>query len=115
MSTNWKRLYGPTTATGTGAVAVLTSPANTAYVLTKLTVSNVTATAALATLSITPSGGAGLVQVWQKTIPGYPTTGSTMEVAELEGQILGAGDILTFTSGTANALSLMVSGVAYTP
>lgn len=112
-STNWKNLYPLTLATTTGAVAILTVPANQSNVITKFTVSNITATAALGTLEITPSGGTKR-QVWQKVIPGYPTMGGLIEVVELEGQILGPGDVVTFTAGTANALCPMISGVAYT-
>lgn len=113
-STLWKRLYGPLVAAGTGAVDILTAPANSAYVMTKFIVSNVTGTAALATISITPAGGAA-AQIIQKVIPGYPTMGGVIEIVELEGQILNAGDKVTFTAGTANALSTMISGVQYNP
>lgn len=112
-STNWKNLYGPILAAVNTAVDILTVPANQSNVITKFTVSNITTTAALGTLAITPAGGT-LRQVWQKVIPGYPTMGGVIEVVELEGQILGPGDKVTFTAGTANALCPMISGVAYT-
>lgn len=112
-STLWKRLYGPVVAIDTSSHVLLTAAANTADVITKFTVSNVTGTAALATITITPSGGAGF-QVIQKVIPGFPTMGGVVEIVELEGHILNAGDALTFTAGTANALAPMISGVAYT-
>ncbi len=112
-STLWKRLYGPIVAVTTGAVDILTAPANVSLVMTKFIVSNVTGTAALATIQITPSGGAA-AQILQKVIPGYPTMGGVVEMVELEGQILAPGDKVTFTAGTGNALSPMISGVAYT-
>lgn len=112
-STNWKKLYGPIVAAGTGAVDLYTSPANVSTVITKFSISNVTGTAATGTITITPSGGAA-AQVWNKVVPGYPTLGGVIEVAELEGQILAAGDKITFTAGTGNALAPMISGVQYT-
>lgn len=112
-STLWKRLYGPLVAVVNTAVDLFTVPVNTAYVMTKFIVSNVTGTAALATITITPAAGAA-AQVVEKVIPGFPTMGGVIEIVELEGQILNAGDKLTFTAGTANALSPMISGVVYT-
>ena len=112
-STNWKNLYPLTLATTTGAVAILTVPANQSNVITKFTISNITGTAALGTIAITPSGGT-LRQVWSGNVPAAPTMGGVVEVVELEGQILSPGDVVTFTAGTANALCPMISGVAYT-
>lgn len=112
-STNWKNLYPLTLATTTGAAAILTVPVNQSNVITKFTVSNITGTAALGIIEITPAGGT-IRQVWSKIVPGSPTMGGVIEVVELEGQILGPGDVVTFTAGTANALCPMISGVAYT-
>ena len=113
MSTNWKRLYGPLAATDTSDHAIVTAATQTAIVLTKVTVSNITSTAALGTLSL--NIGAGAVIVWQRVVPGQNVQGGVLEVAELEGHTLNPGDILSFKAGTANALAPTASGVEYTP
>lgn len=109
MATNWKKLYGPTLAVPTSAVVIYTAATQTAVIITKFTISNVTGTAALATISI------GGVQVYQRSIPGYPVNGGITEVVELEGHELSAGDAITFTAGTASALAPYLSGVEYQP
>lgn len=113
-TTNWKRLYGPTVTPDSSAHVILTAPANVNYVITKFIVSNVSGAAALMTIGITASGGA-LTQMVKKIIPCQPTAGGVIEIVELEGQILAAGDTLTFTDATGAALAPMISGVAYTP
>lgn len=114
MSTNWTRLYGPIVAPDNAAHDILTAPVNVAYVLTKFTVSNVTASAATATITFTPFGGVA-AQVVEKVIPGFPTVGGIVEIVELEGQIMNPGDKITFTDGTGASLAPMISGTAYTP
>lgn len=113
MSTNWKRQYGPTVAAGTGKTVIIAAQ-TFALILSKVIVSNVGAGAALGTFFINPAG-AGDVQVWQRQIPIAPVTGNPMEAVELEGQILNAGDTLSFQSDTAAYLAPMVSVVQYTP
>jgi len=109
MATNWKKLYGPTTAANTSANVIYTTPVQTSVVLTKVTISNISGTAALATLAINS------IQLFQRSVPGYPTQGGVLEVTELEGHTLSATDTITFTAGTANVLALMISGVEYQP
>jgi len=114
MSTNWKRLYGPIVTPDNAAHVILTVPAQLAYVIGKFTISNNNAAAATATIGITPNGGA-LAQVYEKVIPGFPVQGGIMEVVELEGAILNAGDTITFTDSAGGQLIPFISGVAYTP
>ncbi len=113
MSTNWKRLYGPTITPDSSAHVIL-SAGTIGLVLTKFTVSNSTATAATCIIAITPSGGA-LAQVYERAVPGFPVQGGIMEVVELEGHILNPGDTVTFTDATGTVLTPMISGVQYTP
>jgi len=47
-------------------------------------------------------------------VPGYPTLGGCVEVTQLEGQILDAGDTITFTDVTGSVLVPFISGTAYT-
>ena len=114
MSTNWKRFYGPTVTPDSSAHVLLAAQTLLVGVITKFTISNITATAAAATIAITPSGGA-LAQVYEKVIPGQPVQGGIMEVVELEGHELNPGDTLTFTDAAGGALVVWISGVYYTP
>lgn len=114
MSTNWKRIYGPIVAPDSSAHVIVTVNTGLVLVITKFSISNITTSAATATIAVTPSGGS-LVQVYQKVIPQYPVQGGIMEVAELEGAELNAGDTITFTDATGSALAPWISGVYYTP
>lgn len=114
MSTNWKRIYGPIVTPDSAAHVIVTVDPKLVLVITKFSISNVTTTAATATISITPAGGT-LVQVYEKVIPGYPVQGGIMEVVELEGAELNAGDTITFTDSAGAVLVPWISGVYYTP
>ncbi len=114
MSTQWKKLYGPIVTPDSSAHIIYPVPANVSAVITKFSISNVTATAAVATIQITPAAGT-IVLVFERSVPGKPVNGGIMEVAELEGQILNAGDTITFTDATGAALAPWISGVLYTP
>ena len=113
MATQWKRQYGPIVTPDAAAHTLITVPANQSFVITKFTISNNSGSAAQATITVTPSGGA-LAQVYKKIIPAAPVQGGVIEVVELEGQILGAADTLAFTDATGTVLIPYISGVAYT-
>jgi hypothetical protein len=94
---------------GVTATSYYTAPVNTSVVIKKATVSNVGSAAAKVTLYLIPSGG---------TAPSGETTpavavavGRSLELFEIEGHVLNAGDSISALSDTASTLSLRISGV----
>ncbi len=112
-ATNWNRQYGPT-VTPDSAIHVILPAVTYKQILTKFTVSNVSGAVSTATVTITPSGGAP-VAVLVRQVPAQPTQGGIAELVELEGQILNAGDTLSFTDSAGAALAPMISIVQYVP
>jgi hypothetical protein len=113
MSTQWKRQYGPIVTPDANPHVII--PASTSgFVIGKFAISNNSVSAATAVISVTPVGGA-LAQVYRRDVPGYPIQGGCLEVVEIEGQTLNAGDTLTFQDLTGGVLIPFISGVAYTP
>lgn len=98
-----KRLAGPSLLTGTAAT-VYTVPGATATILRSIHVSNETGSTATFTLSIgTDAAGKRLF-----TAVDIPTKGSLDWSGFI---VLNAAEVLQAFSGTASALTLVVSGV----
>lgn len=90
------------------AAAFLTVPASTTFAINSILVGNYlgTATANL-TITITKSGGSAVVLVSDNPV----VAKSCMEFVLGKGIFLEAGDVLSLHSGTASALSAIVSYV----
>ena len=106
MPTTYKVL-GQSAPTTTSEATLYTVPASTQTVVSSITISNLTTTAATATVNICVNGAASSnANTIIKTIavPGTSTAGFTLGIT------LGAADVIRVTSGTADALSFQAFG-----
>lgn len=104
MADTLKRLAGPTLLTAT-AVTVYTVPAATTGVVRAIHVTNETGAPATFTLSVGVDG-AGKRMFYQ-----VPVANADMGLDWTGNLVLAAGEVLQAYSGTASALTLIVSGV----
>lgn len=103
MADALKRLAGPSLLTGS-AVTVYTVPASTTTTLRNIHACNETGAAATLTMSI-GTDGAG-----KRLFMGFPVAAN--DVLDWSGVIvLAAAEVIQAFSGTASALTLVVSGV----
>jgi hypothetical protein len=103
MADTLKRLAGPTLLTGSAAT-VYTVPASTTATLRNIHVCNETGTAATLTMSI-GTDGAG-----KRLFTGFSVAAN--DVLDWSGAIvLAAAEVLQAFSGTASALTVVISGV----
>lgn len=82
---------------------------NVRTIIDKFTATNVTASAAVLTIRIVPSGGsagASNAITYQKSI----AAGTTEIFPEVVGQYMAAGDFVSTLAGTASALVIRMSG-----
>lgn len=98
MADTLKNLYGGTL--GTASTTLYTVPASTKTILKEITLCNKTATDATATMTIN-----GITIIGGKIVPKNETY-----VIELH-SIIEAGVIIAGLSGTANAISVYISGI----
>lgn len=92
--------------TVTASDSAYTSPANTRTQVVAATITNKTATARHATVTITPSGGSARNVCYQRVIAPH----ESFVVYGLIGQILGPGDKFEAAGEAASALDMVVSG-----
>lgn len=86
------------------------APAQKRVIISKMTLSNVSASADVVDIHIVPAGGTAdetNLLLKQKALD----SNQSFPVYQLEGQILAAGDTVWAKSGSANAVLLMASGV----
>lgn len=103
MADTLKRLAGPSLLTASAAT-VYTVPASTTTTLRNIHVANETATSATLTMSV-GTDGAG-----KRIFMAVPVLGN--DVIDWSGVIvLAAGEVVQAFSGTASALTIVVSGV----
>lgn len=96
--------------TATTATTVYTVPANKAVKLSQGTLCNVTGSAVTVSLSLIPSGGTA--DGTHRVIDSYSLAAhDTLPLADyLAGHMLGPGDFISVTAGTANAVDVVISG-----
>lgn len=99
-----KRIVGPTSLTATAAT-VYTAPALTTTTIRSLHVTNETGTSATFTLSV-GTDGAGKRMFYQ-----VPVASSDLGLDWTGSLVLAAGEVLQAYSGTASALTLVISGI----
>jgi hypothetical protein len=106
MGRSFKRIYGPALV-ATGPTTVVTVPALTQYVITGMTIMNQTGTAATITITI-GADAAGTRFIATKSIPAndyiYIPGPLPVETAE----------IITLSTGTNNALNIVIGGYSVT-
>lgn len=96
----------------TGAVAYYTAQnvAGVKSLIKKATVCNTTASAATVTVYLVPSGGSPAAA--NTIVSARPVAaGQTLELYEVENQVLEAGDTLQALASAGTAITLAVSGV----
>lgn len=106
MPTTYKVL-GQSAPANTSEATLYTVPSATQTVVSTIAVSNLTATAAAATVNICINGAASSnanTLLKSVSIPANSVTSFTIGVT------LGAADLIRITSGTANALSFQAFG-----
>ena len=101
------KILGQSAPTGTGETTLYTVPAATETIVSSLVIANLTATAANATVNTKINGAAASnANTLMKTvsIPANSVSAFTLGIT------LDATDVISVTSGTANALSFQAFG-----
>jgi kynurenine formamidase len=106
LTTTPKRLYvgQPGTSLGT----LYTVPANTKTIVKNIILTNTTGTAANVTIHFVPNGGSA--DATNKIISSYTVNTNDTVVIDLS-SVLETGDTIQAIQGTANAITVYVSGV----
>jgi hypothetical protein len=107
MAVNNKRLIEGSLLTAS-AVSYYAAPASTTTVIKKLTLTNTTATAYVATVYLVPSAGAAgaASQIWTGSV----AAGSTVEIYGAENHVLMPGDFIAALCPTTASVNIMASG-----
>ena len=101
----------------TAEAAVLTSPSGFYTTTKKVTVANVTTSAATLTMHKVPSGGtpdATNMIIDALNVPPNTIAGGALEIFVAENLTLNPGDTLQTKAGTATAININISGIQQT-
>lgn len=105
-----------TRLTGTTATTVYTAPANSTVKIASAVVANTTPTPVAVTVSLVPTGGTAgatnqIIPSFIVPAAGDPDSGGAVSLKDfLAGAMLGEGDFISVTAGTANAIVVALTG-----
>lgn len=95
-----------------GDTTIYTVPANKAAKLAKLVLTNVSAAAVVVSVSVVPSGAS--VDGTHRVVSGFSlAAGDSTTVTEIEGCLLGQGDLISVNAGTATSIDVLLSGLVF--
>ena len=105
------KVLGQAAPTGTSNADLYTAPSATSAIVSSITVSNITTTAATFRIAVRPAGAAIANQHW---LAYDVSLGGADSITLTLGITLAATDVVTVRSGTANALAFSAFGVEIT-